>query len=174
MTELPKHIAEARNKVLEEIRKQRMIEEEHIKRDCKTIINAYEKMVMKQMPENISKLLLNDHKKITYDDGTLIRGDFIKLSKYFVSTYSSCDEESLQRIVELTKIVNEAGNVDFNNKNKFILVIYELPLLSYLKLVGYTHYVAIRWAAHSIAHSATFGPCRTYNESAYDGNKRVF
>jgi hypothetical protein len=149
MTELPKHIAEAKNKFLEETRKQTMIEDEHNKRDCKTIVDAYEKMVMKQMPENISKLL-NSNKKWNYDDdGTLIHGDSIKLSKYFMSPYLSCDNESKQRIDELQDIVNVAGNVDLNNiytSRRYMLVTYKLPdtLFSYFKIGGCTHYVAIK------------------------------
>ena len=150
MTELPKHIAEAKNKYLAKVRLQEMEEENYVNTDCKTIVDAYEKMVMKQMPENISKLL-NSDKKWTYnnDDGTLIHGDSIKLSKYFMSPYSSCDNESIQRIDKLQDIVNLAGNVDLNNiytSRRYMLVTYKLPdtLFSYFKIGGYTHYVAIK------------------------------
>ena len=149
MTELPKHIAEAKNKYLAKVRLQEMEEENYVNTDCKTIVDAYEKMVMKQMPENISRLYTHR--------GILIHGDYINLSKYFKTSLQCKNGDTGKKINELRNIVNLAGD----NKKKYNLSVFEmseedkLNMLDYqggtirereelaLKLQKNTHYVAI-------------------------------
>jgi hypothetical protein len=150
MTELPKHIEEAKNKYLAKVRLQVIEEENYVKTDCKKIIEAFEILVMKHMPQNISRLY-------TQREGILIHGDYINLSKYF-RTLSQCKNGNIDnKINELRNIVNLAGD----NKKTYKLGLFEmseedkLNMLDYqggtirereelvLKLQKNTHYVAI-------------------------------
>lgn len=116
--EIPKHLAEAQNNYLKE-------KENAMKSDCDIILNAFEKMVMKQLPNNMNKL---------DDDKSFIKGDYIKLKNKNINIIECYNEK---KISELENIVMEISSKIHNGFHSNLRIVNTINPY-------YTHYVAIK------------------------------